>query len=228
MPRIYRLSRTGLKLLYKIRHHKGHGIHSPFVFNLINKVIEEKTSYHAYDDIQFVLDSKSQKHFRLDKYNQLYFRLVNYFGSKSILEIGSGYGVGTLCLTAPSADIVCTCVEVTEHKSAEAQDLYSNWNRNINLHTDKKLPILLEKQDCILLDLNNYSDIPTDINEYLVSFSSEKTFIIVRGIRTNKHHQMLWRSIMNIESVTAVLDLFSLGILFFDKKLYKWNYQISF
>lgn len=228
MPRIYKLSRTGLKLLYKIRHHRGHGIHSPFVYNLITKVIEEKAFYHAYEDIRFVLNSKSQRHFKLNKYSRLYFRLANYFEASRVLEIGSGYGVDTLCLTAPSASINCICIEPLEQRYTQAQELYNNWDRNIKLYTGKELPDLSEKQDCILLDLNSCNHLPIDITEYLMKVSHEKTFIIVKGIRTNKHHQTLWRSIINIESRTVVLDLFNVGILFFDKQLYRWDYQISF
>ena len=37
-------------LLYRgIRYRKGYGVHSPFVFNLITKVIEEHCSYYRTD-----------------------------------------------------------------------------------------------------------------------------------------------------------------------------------
>lgn len=228
MPRIYKLSRTGLKLLYKIRHHRGHGIHSPFVFNLVTKLIEKKTLYHAYDDIQSVLDSVSAKHYHLNKYNKLFFRLTNHFKSERILEIGSGYGVNSLCLTASSANAECFCVETSDEKYSKAKSLYEKWDRKIIFSTEKELPVLLKKQDCIFINLLNYNFSPSDLNQYLLNLSYGKTIIIVEGIRTNKRCQMLWRSIMNIESRTAALDLFNVGILFFDTKLYRWNYKISF
>ncbi|MDR2950067.1 MAG: class I SAM-dependent methyltransferase [Prevotella sp.] len=226
MPRIYKLSRTGLKILYKIRHHKGHGIHSPFVFNLVTKVIEEKTPFHVYEDINTLLDPYKSLH--LKKYNHLSLRLVNYFKARRILEIGSGYGANTLCLTAPSSSIICTCIETEKKKYSLAQELYKDWNRDITLYTDKQLPVLKEKQDCIFIDLNNFNYLSLDICKYLSDISHEKSFIIIRGIRTNRRNQMLWRGIIDIESRTAVLDMFNIGIIFFDKKLYRWNYQISF
>ncbi|MFV0417452.1 MAG: class I SAM-dependent methyltransferase [Dysgonomonas sp.] len=228
MPRIYKLSRTGLKLLYKIRHHRGHGIHSPFVFNLVTRVIEEKTHYHAYEDVKFILDSMPAKYYHLNKYNKLYFRLANHFKSEKILEIGSGYGVNSLCLTASSANAECVCVEVSSEIYSKARSLYEKWNRKIILSREKQLPVLSEKQDCIFINLLNYNFFPSDLNQYLVDLSYEKTIIIVEGIRTNKRCQMLWRSIMDIESRTVSLDLFNVGILFFDTKLYRWNYKISF
>jgi len=174
------------------------------------------------------MESVPQIHSRLNKVNKLTFKLVNHFKAKHILEIGSGYGINTLCLTAASADIVCTCVETSVEKYLQAKELYDKWDRKITLYADNKLPALQEKQDCIFIDLSNYNNSPADLNHYLLNLSYEKTFIIVKDIRTNKRHQMLWKSIMKIESRTVALDLFNVGILFFDTKLYRWNYKISF
>jgi len=228
MPRIYKLSHTGLKILYKIRHHRGHGIHSPFVFNLVTKVVENKTAHNAYNDIASLLEEQPLKQYKLNKSNRLFFRLANYFEIKHVLEIGSGYGVNTLCLTAPSASIECTSVEISEQKNKYARQLYDKWDRKITLYTDPHLPEMSQKQDCIFIDLANYNFFSQDLNQYLLNLSYEKTFIIVKGIRTNKRHEALWRSIMDIESRTVALDLFNIGILFFDKTLYRWNYKISF
>lgn len=227
MPRIYKLSRTGLRLLYKIRHHKGHGIHSPFVFNLVTKVIEEKFPYHAYEDISLALE-ESQLNLFLKKQNKLIFRLSNYFSALHILELGSGEGVNTICLTAPSSNTICTCLETSEKKYTKAQKLYSHWQRNINLHTGNSLPNLTEKQDCILINLANYKKIHPGLLDYLSKLIEDKTLIIVIGIRTNKSNQALWKRIIDMDSRTAVLDLFNMGIVFFDKKLYRWKYKISF
>lgn len=228
MPRIYKLSRTGLKLLYKIRHHRGHGIHSPFVFNLVTKTIEDKTHYHEYDNIKSVCDNMPIKYYHLNKYNKLFFRLTNHFRLERILEIGSGYGVNSLCLTASSANAQCICVETSEEKYSKAQILYDKWDRKITLSIGKELPILSEKQDCIFINLLNYNLFLSDLNQYILNLSYGKTIIIVEGIRTNKRCQMLWKSIIEMESRTAALDLFNVGILFFDTRLYRWNYKISF
>jgi hypothetical protein len=227
MPRIYKFTRTGLKLLYKIRHHRGHGIHSPFVFNLITKVVEEKAPYHVYEDIRYALESAHIKKTSLSKENKLYFRLVNYFSTQHILEIGSGYGITTLFLTAPSNNIVCTCLEPSAKKYNEAKKLYAIWDKNIRLYPGEKLVIPDHKPDCIFINLNRFP-LSDNIIQYLSDISYEKTFIIVKGIRTKKRNQALWKRIINMDSRTVVLDLFNIGIVFFDKTLYRWEYKISF
>lgn len=227
MARIYKLSRTGLRFLYKIRHHRGHGIHSPFVYNLIRKVIEEKNPYYAYNDVKEYLDTNGIP-FRTNKYNKLSFRLVNYFGAKHIMEIGSGEGINTLYLTAPAKDIKCICVEASTEKYTIAAKTYENWGREITLLNKKELPSLNKKQDCIFIDLNNYRSLNEDIATYLSSNIHENTFIVVKGIRTNKRCRALWNIIANMEERTVLLDLFNIGVVFFNKKLYRWSYPISF
>lgn len=227
MPRIYKLTRAGVKILYKIRHHRGHGIHSPFVFNLVTKVVEEKMPYHAYEDIRHCLERAHYKNLTLNKQDKLFFRLSNYFSVKHILEFGSGNGVSTLFLTAPSSNITCVCIEESKGKRAQAKILYDVWGRNIDQYTGVGIPILDQKMDCILINLNNYTLLKQDIS-YLESLVCNNAFLIVTGIRTNRRNQTLWKSIMDMDSRTVVLDLFNLGVIFFDKALYRWKYQISF
>lgn len=230
MPRIYQISRAGLKLIYKIRHHRGHGIHSPFVFNLVTNVIEEKKPYYAYSDIQQYLNTFAEKTLSINKVNRLAFRLVNYFEAKNILEIGSGKGVNTLFLSASSKDIICHCIELDPVNLKIAKELYSSgWNSNIIL-SSRPFPSddLLHKQDCIYINLKNYIFLSDDNIEQITALIHDKSFIIVEGIRTNRMHRVLWKSISEIGGRTAMLDLFNIGILFFDKSLQRWDYQISF
>lgn len=227
MPKIYRISRSGIRLFYKIRHHRGHGIHSPFVFNLITKVIEEKKPYYKYQDIKKHLTEFAEITEKTDKYNLLSFRLVGYFDAESILELGSGTGLNTLYLTAPSSKVKCICFEQSEQKRGIARKLYKNWDRDISF-CEKGLFEAMGKQDCIYLDLTRYNADYEFVEKKLIPLVNEDSFVIVKGIRTNKAHQLLWRKLKLISGVTVSLDLYHMGILFFNPKLHKRNYRISF
>lgn len=229
MARIYKLSLSGLKLIYKVRHHKGHGIHSPFVYNLIHNVIEEKRTYYAYGDIRsFLSDYFPNKTFRTNKHDKLIFRLINHFKTSSVLEIGSGTGVGTLYITTPSNEVKCFCFEIDTAKKEVAKNIYSQWNNNnITLLNDID-SISSTKIEAVIIDLNNYSDIDDNFINFIKNIYSEKMFVLVKGIRNNKKHKHIWSKISDIEERTAKLDLFNIGIMFFRKDLYRWNYQISF
>ena len=125
-------------LLYRgIRYRKGYGVHSPFVFNLITKVIEEHCSYYSFYDIELI---RKQLLFRDNiitypdrqqkgklrrrtvgeivkreaikpKHGALLFRLANYFKSQNILQLGPSMGVSTLYLTSYAPGLRCIALE---------------------------------------------------------------------------------------------------------------------
>lgn len=227
MPKIFRLSKAGTRLLYKVRHHRGHGIHSPFVFSFITKVIEEKTQYNAYEDVRNYLSLFPDLSFRENKTHRLLLKIVNYFNVKTILELGSGSGINTLYMTVTASDIECLSVEQSPVKYDRAQHLYNEWNRNI-LQSKEQFPIINGKKDCIFVDLKNYKAAHNELIVYLLSLIHKDSIIIIDGIRTNRKLQMLWKMLVQQDDVIVSLDLFHVGILFFDKKYYKRNYKLSF
>lgn len=227
MPKIFHLSKAGARLLYKVRHHKGHGIHSPFVFGFITKVIEEKTQYHAYEDVRNYLNLFPDLSFRENKTHRLLLKIVNYFNIKNILELGGGTGINTLYMTVTASDIKCLSVELSSVKYDKAQKLYNEWNRSV-VQSKEQFPSVNEKKDCIFVDLRNYKVPHNEMITYLLSLAHEDSVIIIDGIRTNRKLQALWKMLVQQNDVIVSLDLFHLGILFFDKKYYKRNYKLSF
>lgn len=231
MPRIYRISLTGLKLIYKLRHHRGHGIHSPFVFDLVNKVIEEKSEYYVYSDIRHLLREIPGFVPRISKYNRLSFRLVNYFDAKDILELGSGNGVNSLFLTAPFSDSACISIEPDRCKRNLAIRLYDKWPRKVKSYSDPDAAFSQigdKKLDCIFIDLKRISGLDTDNIDRMSNFLHSKSFIVINNIRSSRRAKSIWADMVRMETRTAMLDLFSVGILFFDTKLYRWDYKISY
>ncbi len=108
---------------------KGHGIHSPFVFDLIKNVLRDKKEYSWYPIIEkgraqllkqkeeievedFGAGSaviKTNKRVVADiaasslkpvKYAQLLFRIVQYYKPKKIVELGTSFGITTTYLAA--------------------------------------------------------------------------------------------------------------------------------
>ena len=129
--------RKGILLYRGIRYRKGFGVHSPFVFNLITKVIEERCQYYSFYDIELI---RKQLLFQDDeitypdrqqkgkmrrrtigrivereairpKHGALLFRLANYFKSKHILQFGPSMGLSTLYLTSYASDLKCIALE---------------------------------------------------------------------------------------------------------------------
>lgn len=228
MPKIYRISRAGIRLLYKIRHHKGHGIHSPFVFGFITRVIEEKTAYYAYEDITSYLKyNHPDIPFEESKKERLLFKIINHLHPESILEIGVGNGISSLYLTAPSTDITLLAIETNEAQRNIAKKVYDGWNSQIRL-SDRLNTDIEKKYDCLSINLSNFKIDYSVLSKYLKGAIHEHSFVIVDGIRTNRKNQILWNRLVKSDQVKISLDLYHLGILFYNKKYYKKNFKLSF
>ncbi len=115
----------------------AHGVHSPFVFNLVQKCFYDKTNYPEYSTLEKYRNSLLQNKntievtdfgagSRVFKSNtraindiaknagiskeraKLLFKIVNYFQPKSILEIGTSLGLATSALALNNFSEVTT------------------------------------------------------------------------------------------------------------------------
>lgn len=225
MPKLRYISRPLIKMVYKMKHHRGHGIHSPFLFSLITKVIEEKNPYYAYTDIDVFLETYPTKNRRSTKLDRLLFRIVNYFSAKSILEIGAKSGIGVLYLTAPSSNI-CYHSAYSRIRPTISEHISKYWKRDVSFSSE--LCPIDQKQDCIVIDMRGLQANYTEIHAYVSSLIHEESFLILKNIRTNKEANSLWRQFRSDTRTTMSLHLYNTGILFFNPKLYRRNYIISF
>lgn len=122
------------------RHRKGHGIHSPFVFDLVSRVMRNKTDR----DIVLKIESIRKKNLSDDrvisiqdlgagsikmkdnlrrvsdiikysavpaKYGRLLFNMASEFGKSGIVELGTSLGISTLYLAAACPDSMVYTVE---------------------------------------------------------------------------------------------------------------------
>ena len=112
---------------------KGHGIHSPFVFDFIIHVLNDKKKYDCYQKTESlrkqllannqsievedfgagsaVIPFKSRKikdiaasSLKKKKYARLHFRIAKYYQSKTIVELGTSFGITTCYLASVNPD----------------------------------------------------------------------------------------------------------------------------
>ncbi|MGQ0826860.1 MAG: O-methyltransferase [Bacteroidota bacterium] len=127
-------------LIYRLKSTNEHGVHSPFVFDLLNQVIYNKSDYYTYKTIeelreQLLNSDKKVKCIDLGagslknntglksikqiarhaakppKYAQLLFRLVNRFQPSEILELGTSMGISTAYIAAANSKANITTIE---------------------------------------------------------------------------------------------------------------------
>jgi predicted O-methyltransferase YrrM len=236
---------TQIKLYRKLRYRKGYGVHSPFTYNLITKVIEERTPYYVFDDIEnfrkelLAAEKKktsvTAKETQHKNYGALLFRLVNFFKCNSVLQIKGTTGIMSLYLSQASRNCACFVLEDRPGllKSVES---YVNRQQLKNLHFlegdyAENLDKLKSGHTSFDLIFINQSGNPKKTVEAIKlsqDFIQEKSVLIIDGIARNKAMKDLWKRIKNHPETRVTIDLYALGIVFFDTKLHKQNYKNYF
>ena len=216
----------------------GYGVHSPFVFDLITTVIEESCGYYCYERLQLVRLQISQRQDKitcghqtmtikkaLKKYgfteaeHRLLFRLANRFQPKTMLAVGSDFGLTPLYLTAYSTGSACIVVEPERLIATVAKEY-------------------IEKYAAAAIDFrNDFNDLPDQLDfvvwgalpveniftqqtfEQLLPYFHEESMMVISGINTSPENRNTWKAICAHPRVTVTLDLYRLGIVFFNPKL---------
>jgi predicted O-methyltransferase YrrM len=135
----FQLAKKYLHYFLTASNGKGHGIHSPFVFDFIKNVLNDETVYPAYQPIEQkrkallndstvievedfgagssviktnkrVVSAIAASSLKPGKYAQLLHRMVKYYKPETIVELGTSFGITTSYLaSANKTSKVFTC-----------------------------------------------------------------------------------------------------------------------
>ncbi|MDR2121110.1 MAG: hypothetical protein LBP64_09615 [Tannerella sp.] len=230
---------------------KGFGVHSPFAFDLITNVIEERCAYYFYEEIDSAWRHLSQnrapivcgdrrttvrKAFRQNgispKEGRLLFRLANRRRPRYILTVGTSMGLIPFCLTGYASAAHCLALEAERDLAATAAQLAGlHTRRSIEVRFgeyEKQLAPALEKPgriDCLYLGKEVDARMQERIFAQCAPLFGEQSVCIVGGIRASRPRKCGWQALCRHPSVSVSVDLYSLGILFFHPQLSRRTYK---
>jgi predicted O-methyltransferase YrrM len=144
---------------------RGHGIHSPFVYDLVSSVLNDNRYYYAYEKIERVKKNLLQDKRTLiikdfgagssnngnenkiiseiadtsvskQKFGRLLFRLANYYNARTIFEMGSSLGISTSYLASAENLSSVISIEGSSEISGIAEETFKQLElKNIKLVT---------------------------------------------------------------------------------------------
>ena len=170
------------------------------------------------------------------KYGQLLSRLVVWLGRCSsarlnILELGTSLGVTTAYMAMMDSR---NKVVTYEGCPAVAEIAKENWKalgiKNIDCRVGEIKVEELEKDipiwDVAFVDANHTYASTREYFNVLAEKAHEKSVLVVDDIHYNEEMEEAWKAICADERVTSTMDLYQMGLVFFDKHYWKRNYRI--
>lgn len=173
------------------------------------------------------------------KYAQMLFKLVNWLGHQlrkddeglTIVELGTSLGVTTAYMAGVDArDKVYTY----EGCEAVAKIARNNWETlgvnniecRIGAINGEILKDCLERVDIAFVDANHTYVASLEYFNVLADKVHEKSVIVMDDIYHSEEMEKAWKEICEDERVTTTIDLYQMGLVFFDKHYWKRNYRM--
>jgi predicted O-methyltransferase YrrM len=169
------------------------------------------------------------------KYGQLLFRLVNHFKPETILELGTSLGISTLYLAAPSTKTRVVTVEGCPSTAKVAQINFDKIAfKNIELVNDtfdhflpNRLKTITEL-DFVFFDGNHQKEATINYFNWCIEKANSETVFVFDDIHWSSGMTEAWEVIKAHPKVTSTIDLFFVGIVFFNKDLSKEDFVLKF
>jgi len=169
------------------------------------------------------------------KYGQLLFRMVHYFKAQEILELGTSLGITTAYLASVSSDNVCVSLEGSpEIATVAKENLRKLKLSNVEVvvgDIDTTLLNVLnktEKLDFVYFDANHRSEAVLSYFEQCLPKAHRETVMVFDDIYWSADMEHAWREIKKHPQVNSTIDLFQLGIVFFNDDLHKKHYKMRY
>ena len=173
------------------------------------------------------------------KYARLLARLVNWLGGKTcgdsnglnIVELGTSLGITTAYLASVDTR---NRVLTYEGCGAVADVARENWRKlgldNIACYVGEidvdKLREQVAQVDIAFIDANHTYASTLAYFNVLAEKVHKKSVIVVDDIHHSEEMERAWKEICADDRVTSTMDLFQMGLVFFDKYYWRRNYRM--
>jgi len=163
-------------------------------------------------------------------------RLIDYFEIKHAWEFGTSLGITSLYLSQGVKVKEVLTIEGSPQIAAIATGVFSNTNASQRIKLvvgplDEVLPkVLLENEfpDMILFDANHSGEATLNYFNLCVKHKKPECVFIFDDIYWSPSMRDAWVQIKKSSDVTMTIDLYSMGIVFFNKKLSKQDFMLRY
>ena len=222
---------------------KGHGIHSPFMFDFITNIVENPHSFYAFEELgkslkilykykeaievtEWGLDFGLEKGIYPggtvagrtelgEKAGELIFRIINKFSCRKIVHYGPTLGINLLYLAkVDQRNRIQLIAQKKECRKISDPILQKNSISDfVEMSEQLKRPI--DKSiDLALINFPQSATQTSQAMESVLPHCKEGSIVVIRGINTNKTMANWWKEFKSNQKNGVTLDLNIIGLYF--------------
>jgi len=159
---------------------------------------------------------------------EILFNLARYSKAKTILELGTNVGLGAAYLASANSDSQVETIEGCPQLSQVAREALSVIGiNNVNVTAGKFSEQLkhicakLKKIDLVFIDGDHSYQGTINYYQEIQPYLHDKSIVVFDDIYWSDGMTKAWNEIKNKSEVSLNIDVFRLGIVFFNKELKK-------
>lgn len=223
-------------LKYYLNAKTKYQIHSPFVFEFVQEILEDKRNYYYFKTIKHFINriagdttsivdpqnglktkvsSVAKQQHLSTSIGELLFKTINHYQPKVALEFGTGLGLNTLYQCTPSSRMQFHTFESSQALAQVAKENFQILGiKHVQLHVgpvEEKTKLLLST-----LSPPDYLFINRDLSisflETLLENCNQESMFIINKPHTKGANQ--WNWFCQQDRITLTLDLYEIGIAF--------------
>ncbi len=219
----------GSWLKYMLRRKTEYNIHSPFVFDFVTKVLNDRGLNRDYDTILRIGKLLDKKHigYGKRKRSRLLYRVIRHYEPDSVVSFGS---ISALNATALALGYLQTKVYL-EQSEDFLETLNSMGVINVILIQPEEFASTRFRRLNTSFVFFGRDSFGGDTWDYLVDCLNYKTadsVFIFEDIHHNRDMEDAWEEIKANEDVSVTFDLYSIGMVFFREGIEKQDFVLKY
>ena len=221
---------VGSYLKYLLKRKSEYGIHSPFVYEFMRKVLNDSGSNRDYDTINRIarlLDKRKHINYNLRKQSRLLYRMVRYFEPDSVVSFGKVSALNTAAMALGHLQ--------TKVYFEESDDFLETLNSMGVVNVSLIQPEEFDSEHFRRLNTGfvffSRDSFEEDTWDYLVDCLNYKTadsVFVFEGIHHNRAMEDAWEEIKANEDVSVTFDLYCIGMVFFREGIEKQDFVLKY
>lgn len=232
-------------LLHLLKAKNRHGLHSPFVYRLVGKVIYDFEPKNVYSEVENVrtkllhnqrqISDIARNSVKSPKIAQLLYRLINDLRPRNMIEVGTSSGITSIYLkkAAPSAKLYTLegCPETAKTAAQVFKKIGIEGIEQIIGNFDDTLSEIIAKcnqLDFVFVGGRHQKQVALNYFEQCLPKVHENTLLIFDNIYWSEGMKEAWQTIKRHPQVSVTVDLFWIGLVYFRKGQVKENFLIKF